>query len=90
MMIVKFMGSSDIRMFYPGATLLDQVEPLEEELVWDKATEHLLDTEDHPDVPQEFWDVLLEFDEFKDVTDDVAGGNVPRNEYEKLYKPISA
>lgn len=69
--VIKFMGSSDIRRLEPGESLLHTVEPLKHRLEWHaKNGSHLIHTADYPEVPKAFWDQLLKFTDFQDVTEE--------------------
>lgn len=84
--IIKYLGSADIRKLLPGETLLGAVTvPLGEELMW-KAPYHLLDTAKHPDVHTKFWDALLTFTDWRDVTD-VDLEEHPQSDWERTFSP---
>jgi hypothetical protein len=84
--LIKYMGASDFRVLEPGETLLGQLaEPLPVRLEWGVDDHHLLKTADYPDVAEAFWDVLLEFDDFLDVT---GMERIPQNVYDSIYRPL--
>lgn len=88
--VIKYMGMSDIRRLEPGETLLGTAEePLGERVEWHKDNAHLVHVEDYPDVPKAFWDKLLNFADFQDVSKEYHDekADVPINEYE-LHWPV--
>lgn len=71
-MRVKYMGSADRRSIGKGADFGGQLaEPLDTDIVWDWDNNHVIDTTDEQfsSVDETFWELLLEGDDFKDVTD---------------------
>lgn len=86
--VIKYMGSSDIRRFEIGETLLRSVVPLRKTIEWHATKGHLLHTAEHPEVPESFWDRVLNFTDFKDVTGEFHDPkkNVPKGLWETLWR----
>jgi hypothetical protein len=85
---IKYMGTSDIRRLDVGETLLWSVEPLQSRLEWNAQTNrHVINTADYPDVPDEFWNRLVCFDDFKDVTAAMSDPKkeVPKSGWEEIW-----
>jgi hypothetical protein len=90
--VIKYMGMSDVRNFYPGETLLGRTAPLDTYVEWRTDNNHLVNTDDYPSVPAEFWDALVGgFDQptFADVTEAHTSSDksVPKGDYETVYRP---
>lgn len=89
--LIKYMGSSDIRRLLPGENLVFSVEPLKEMLEWNPQNGHTLNTADYHNVPKKFWDQLLRFEDWRDVTDEHHDPKkeVPRNRWQEMWGPES-
>jgi hypothetical protein len=79
---VKYMGSADVRKLAKGETFGGRLaDGLESELVFDRSNYWIVDT-DELDLSEEAVQLLLEEDDFKDVSD---AKRIPDNEHQKLF-----
>ena len=68
-MKVKYMGSADIRRLEKGEDFGGRLgEPLDRDIEWNWDNKHVIDTEEFSSVDDEFWSLLLDDPEFKDVS----------------------
>lgn len=66
---VKYLGSADIRVLPKGENFGGQLaDPLDKDLEWNHENHHLLDLEEEG-VSKEAVELILEQDDFRDVTD---------------------
>lgn len=85
---IKYMGFSDRRVLNPGERLLGEVDdPLGDRLEWNPGNKHILNTADYPNVKDEFWDRLCQFDDWQDVTKEVNDPDQqpPKNKWEQTW-----
>lgn len=83
-MQIKYMGSADVRRLEKGEHFggrLNEKYALDGDIEWNWENNHVINTDNHPGVDEEFWKLLLEIEfpeenesglsgkEFKDVTD---------------------
>jgi hypothetical protein len=85
---IKYMGTSDIRRIEKGADFggqLSKEAALSVDLQWDWDNNHIIDTDDEKfsGVSEEFWDLLLEDDAFRDVSD---LKRIPTNGAQQMWK----
>lgn len=89
---IKYMGFSDRRILNPGETIMGAVkDPLAVPLEWNPQNKHTLNTAEHPDVKDEFWDELCKLGDWQDVTAEVRSKTkeVPKNNWEKTWSKES-
>lgn len=87
-MRIKYMGTSDVRRLEKGETFNGQLSDelaLPVDLQWDDDNHFVINTDDDKfsDVDDEFWTLLLEEGEFKDVSD---LKRIPPSEGQKLWR----
>lgn len=83
---IKYIGMSDIRRLEVGENLLETQEVgLQTEVEW-KPPNHLVHTADFPDVPDAFWNQLVSYDTFVDVTD-MTPEEIPQSDWQQIYRP---
>lgn len=69
-MRIKYMGNADVRRLEKGEDFGGRLgEPLDGEIEWNWDNNHVIDTDDHSSADEEFWNLLLEDPDFKNVTD---------------------
>lgn len=89
---IKAMGTSDVRKVNKGDTAGGQLDPLSVDLRWDRGNNWIVDSDDHPEVSDEWWDFLAGIDTaegsegFKDVSD---LKRIPLNAHQKMFLGMS-
>jgi hypothetical protein len=84
---IKYLGSSDIRRLEPGENLLGtQMVPLFVTIEWNVKNSHIIYTGNYPSVTEDFWDQLLTYDTFEDVTNK-KNEQMPLSDFEKIFAP---
>lgn len=84
---IKYLGSSDIRELNPGENLLGtQKDMLTTRVEWNALNSHLVHTSDYPEVPDAFWNQLLTYDTFADVTY-MGPEEMPVSDFDLIYRP---
>lgn len=69
-MKVKYMGLADVRRLEKGEDFGGRLaEPLDRDIEWNWDNRHVIDTDEYDGVSEEFWSLLVEEDDFKDVSD---------------------
>lgn len=85
-MLIKYMGMSDERAVYKGDDFDGQLAtPLNRDLSWNWGNKHVIDTADYDGVTDEFWTLLLEGDDFKDVS---GMERIPTNLAQQTWKAM--
>lgn len=86
--LFKYMGDSHVRIIEKGDTFGNQYpDGIEDTLTWNYEDGHLVDSDDHPDVSDEAWELLAEEDDFIEVT---GRKTIPRSIAEDRWAPRSA
>lgn len=86
--VIKYMGTADVRLLPVGETLLMSVPPLRREVKWNSKEGHLIHTAEYPEVPESFWDRLLNFSDFRNVTEEFHDPkkDLPKGAWEALWR----
>lgn len=66
--VIKFMGTSDEKVIMAGETANRTLPKLNRALRFSRKNNFIIDTSDYPEVPEEWWDYLVAFDDFEDFT----------------------
>jgi hypothetical protein len=83
-MRIKYMGNADVRRLEKGEDFGGRLgEPLDRDIEWNWDNNHVIDTEDFDGVDEEFWNLLIEESDFKDVT---GLKRVPTNEAQQMWR----
>lgn len=85
-MKIKYLGVADVREIGKGENFGGRLsEPLKTKLVWDWDNNHVIDTsaEEYSDVSSETWELILEEENFKDVSD---LKKLPLSQAEKMWQ----
>lgn len=84
-MLLKSMGSADVRQFLPGDNAGGVMEPLTVAIVFDRSNNWIVDTEDpqYADVSSEWWDYLKDVQ--PDILDVTGYRRYPLNDNQKLF-----
>lgn len=87
-MRIKYMGNADNRILEKGTDFGGRLgEPLDREIEWNWDNNHVIDTEDFDGVDEEFWSLLLDEPDFKDVTN---LKRIPTNEAQQMWRAMPA
>lgn len=82
--LIKYMGTSHVRRIDKGETWQGRLaDPTEHDLVWDLDNHHVIDVEEL--LSDDAVELLLEDEEFKDVTD---LKRIPASEGQKLWRGV--
>lgn len=85
--LIKYLGTSDIRRLEVGENLLNtQPIGLQTTVEWTTDRNHVINTADYPDVPDAFWNQLVTYDTFQDITN-LQPHEVPKSDWEAIYRP---
>lgn len=87
-MQVKYMGLADVRKLEKGEDFggrLNKDYALDRDIEWNWENNHVIDTDEVEGVDDEFWTLLLEEPDFKDVTD---MKRIPTNEAQRTWRAM--
>lgn len=83
---IKYMGASDVRVLDKGEDFGGQIpDGLPKKLVWDWDNKHVIDTDDFSEISAATWEVITEYDDFRDVTD---LDRVPTNLAQQIWRAM--
>lgn len=86
-MRIKYMGNADIRKLEVGTDFGGRLGvPLDREIEWNWDNNHVIDTDDFASVDEEFWSLLLDEPDFKDIS---GMKRVPVNEAQQMWRAMS-
>lgn len=69
-MRIKYMGGADIRRLEKGEDFGGRLAtPLDRDIEWNWENRHLIDTDEYEGVDDEFWSILVEEEDFRDVSE---------------------
>ena len=84
---IKYLGMSDIRRLEVGENLLgSQENGLTTIVEWTPQNSHIIHTGDYPDVPDAFWNQLVTYETFADVSNETPE-SMPKSDWEQIYRP---
>lgn len=83
---IKYMGLADIRRLEKGEDFGGRLgEPLDRDIEWNWENRHVIDTDDYDGVSEEFWSMLVEEDDFRDVT---GAKRIPTNLAQQTWRAM--